>query len=783
MNNKKAHFGAWTLCFETRSLTADGITRECEPLIFDLLVYFINQPKGSIIARQTLVEDVWQQSFVDDNAINRAMSELRKALKHPSQHTQYIKTHYKKGYSLLPEVHWLNETTAPLASEGASNEAAATQAGASQVAPLQAGPQQAKDLHIAANTVKTDLNTTSASTEKASAKSTHSSTQAPHALTAKAAQHKKPLYFIGLSLLLLVCVWVMDVLATLSMGLVDEELAARGHLSPKHLSASRTDLLVNQTNLLQLKGLAFAPKVNKEATLLAYSHRPGIQGYMGLRVKNLQTQADHPLVALEGDLFPVTWGKNQLLFSRINRVDGEVVCDVWRISVTSAGIVSSEPNKLLDCHSQYGVSGALINQGKTLVYSKYGYRGKTGLAALVARDLRTGKEFQVTSPPLHGQGDYFVIAAPDESSLVFVRSNYEQHTIYQANLDGSEQTQVMALDYPLTAIHWQGEGNQLHWLNPRDWTFNHYELDTHKLTQSETGFDYAFNHMIGIEMVSPTQLVFATDYLDKDIVAMPLAGIQESLNSNQATPLVMSSVKESLYTPFHQRPHGLYVVETAQKSLWLDDGVRQQKLHSLDVDALRGLAITPDDSQYLVAGSQTVTLYDSQTHTQVKQIEFDSPIKHVSWLSNHALLMSKRDGQRFIIGQYLVDEARFEPLSPISAIRAQKVGVNKLAILDDAHQLHVIDRITQTTLFSFDLSETAEHEWVVTGSHLYYSISVNEVHRVALQQGATPEHVHSFPKNHIKDIALREGAEPSLIFTLSSLATNSLFEVKIQNKL
>lgn len=43
---------------------------------------------------------MWQQSFVDDNAINRAISELRKQLAHPTEKAPLLKTHYRKGYSL-----------------------------------------------------------------------------------------------------------------------------------------------------------------------------------------------------------------------------------------------------------------------------------------------------------------------------------------------------------------------------------------------------------------------------------------------------------------------------------------------------------------------------------------------------------------------------------------------------------------------------------------------------------------------------------------------------------
>ena len=71
-----------------------------EPLLFKLAVYFFANPER-IIARQELAEQVWQQAYVDDNAINRAISDLRKALQHPKLTDSVLKTHHRKGYSLL----------------------------------------------------------------------------------------------------------------------------------------------------------------------------------------------------------------------------------------------------------------------------------------------------------------------------------------------------------------------------------------------------------------------------------------------------------------------------------------------------------------------------------------------------------------------------------------------------------------------------------------------------------------------------------------------------------
>lgn len=94
------YVGEWQLNISLQTIN-DGVhARELEPLLFKLLCYFIEHNER-IISRQELADNIWQQSYVDDNAINRAISELRKALKSEKQPGQSIKTHYRKGYSLF----------------------------------------------------------------------------------------------------------------------------------------------------------------------------------------------------------------------------------------------------------------------------------------------------------------------------------------------------------------------------------------------------------------------------------------------------------------------------------------------------------------------------------------------------------------------------------------------------------------------------------------------------------------------------------------------------------
>lgn len=91
--------GPWQFSAANFCISDNTQKIELEPLLCKLLLFFANN-SGRIVSRQELIDAIWQQSFVDDNAINRAISELRKVLQHPTLQQSPIKTHHRKGYSL-----------------------------------------------------------------------------------------------------------------------------------------------------------------------------------------------------------------------------------------------------------------------------------------------------------------------------------------------------------------------------------------------------------------------------------------------------------------------------------------------------------------------------------------------------------------------------------------------------------------------------------------------------------------------------------------------------------
>lgn len=89
---------------ETELTLKDGeqIT-ELAPRLAEVLSYFCRHP-NVIVSRDELIEHVWNGQIVTDNAVNRIIAKLRKALGDDAKSAQYILTYPRKGYRFIAPV-------------------------------------------------------------------------------------------------------------------------------------------------------------------------------------------------------------------------------------------------------------------------------------------------------------------------------------------------------------------------------------------------------------------------------------------------------------------------------------------------------------------------------------------------------------------------------------------------------------------------------------------------------------------------------------------------------
>jgi serine/threonine protein kinase/formylglycine-generating enzyme required for sulfatase activity/predicted esterase len=81
----------------------NGESRSLEPRVFDLLIFLIEN-RGRVVEKQELFEQVWKQAFVTDNALTRAIKEIRRVIGDDASAPRYIETIPKRGYRFVAEV-------------------------------------------------------------------------------------------------------------------------------------------------------------------------------------------------------------------------------------------------------------------------------------------------------------------------------------------------------------------------------------------------------------------------------------------------------------------------------------------------------------------------------------------------------------------------------------------------------------------------------------------------------------------------------------------------------
>src|SRR5262245_38034320 len=69
----------------------------------EVLVYLARRP-GEVVARDTLIRDVWGETFVTDHVLTRCIGELRKVFDDDVREPRVIQTIDKSGYRLIAPV-------------------------------------------------------------------------------------------------------------------------------------------------------------------------------------------------------------------------------------------------------------------------------------------------------------------------------------------------------------------------------------------------------------------------------------------------------------------------------------------------------------------------------------------------------------------------------------------------------------------------------------------------------------------------------------------------------
>src|SRR5262245_43449067 len=97
----------------------DGAPLDVTPKLLDLLIYLIDRP-ATLVTKEELLDALWPDANVTENALAQAMSELRDALDDDASDPRFIKTVARKGYRFIAAIEVVSP---PSPAPGAAGDA------------------------------------------------------------------------------------------------------------------------------------------------------------------------------------------------------------------------------------------------------------------------------------------------------------------------------------------------------------------------------------------------------------------------------------------------------------------------------------------------------------------------------------------------------------------------------------------------------------------------------------------------------------------------------------
>jgi len=113
--------GDFLLDQQLSTLKKNEVEIVIDPKLLELLLLFCQSP-NRIISREEILEKLWQNSIVTDNAINKMVGNLRKLLLDDPKAPQYIQTVPKRGYRLICSVDIISNLSNHVVTETLLNQ-------------------------------------------------------------------------------------------------------------------------------------------------------------------------------------------------------------------------------------------------------------------------------------------------------------------------------------------------------------------------------------------------------------------------------------------------------------------------------------------------------------------------------------------------------------------------------------------------------------------------------------------------------------------------------------
>ena len=111
MSTRSYRFGPFDVDRARYRVTRANAVVELTPKLLDLLLHLLDHA-GSLVTKEQLLDALWPDANVTDNALTQAVSELRQVLGDEAGSPKFIKTVARRGYRFIAPVT-VAESTAP----------------------------------------------------------------------------------------------------------------------------------------------------------------------------------------------------------------------------------------------------------------------------------------------------------------------------------------------------------------------------------------------------------------------------------------------------------------------------------------------------------------------------------------------------------------------------------------------------------------------------------------------------------------------------------------------
>src|SRR5688572_25189485 len=106
--NNRFSFGEFELDADRRVLLKGGETVPLKSKTIDLLIALIDK-RGEVVSKNSLLDAVWENQFVEENNLTVHVAALRKALGETKNENRYIVTVPGKGYRFVAPITGIDE--------------------------------------------------------------------------------------------------------------------------------------------------------------------------------------------------------------------------------------------------------------------------------------------------------------------------------------------------------------------------------------------------------------------------------------------------------------------------------------------------------------------------------------------------------------------------------------------------------------------------------------------------------------------------------------------------